>query len=140
MRGRTFCKLDCPVIIAAEQGIATPSLRLNLGKDGCSAPFEVNTILLTDNGRIGTVVHICRQMVTSREGIAHASVQRLSSRHGLTNREAQVLMRLCAGDTTGDIASRLQLSETTVRNHTQHVLEKLDVHSRTEALALVYGA
>jgi DNA-binding CsgD family transcriptional regulator len=140
MRGRAFCRLDCPVIIAAEQGHATPVLRLNLGKNGSSASFEVSTVVLTDDGRLGTVVHLCRQTVASRWGTALASVEQLSARHGLTNREAQVLSRLCAGEATSDIARTLRLSEITVRNHTQHVLEKLGVHSRTEALALVYSS
>ncbi len=56
----------------------------------------------------------------------------------LTVRELEVLRRLAHGESTGEISDRLCISRTTVRNHVQHLLEKLGAHSRLQALAVVY--
>ncbi len=54
----------------------------------------------------------------------------------LTPREREVLGLLTEGLDGATIAERLYLSRTTVRNHVQHILNKLEVHSRVEAVAL----
>lgn len=52
----------------------------------------------------------------------------------LTPRELEVLQLLAEGASTGQVAERLFLSPSTVRNHVQNVLTKLDVHSKLEAV------
>lgn len=54
----------------------------------------------------------------------------------LTPREREVLGLLTEGLDGPAIAERLFLSQPTVRNHIQHILTKLGVHSRAEAVAL----
>ena len=54
----------------------------------------------------------------------------------LTPREREVLQLLTEGLDGAAIANRLYLSQATVRNHIQHILAKLGVHSRVEAVAL----
>jgi DNA-binding NarL/FixJ family response regulator len=54
----------------------------------------------------------------------------------LTPREREVLQLLTEGLDGAAIADRLYLSQATVRNHIQHILAKLGVHSRVEAVAL----
>jgi NarL family two-component system response regulator LiaR len=56
----------------------------------------------------------------------------------LTAREQQILLLLSEGLTCTSISQRLSVSQTTVRNHIQHILSKLCVHSRTEAVAYAY--
>jgi DNA-binding NarL/FixJ family response regulator len=51
----------------------------------------------------------------------------------LTSREQQILAQLLQGGGTVGMASRLGISERTVRVHLQNVLDKLGVHSRAEA-------
>lgn len=54
----------------------------------------------------------------------------------LTPREREVLTLLTQGLDGATIAKELFLSPATVRNHIQHILTKLGVHSRAEAVAL----
>jgi PAS domain S-box-containing protein len=54
----------------------------------------------------------------------------------LTTRELQILRELAGGASTKEIASALAISPVTVRNHVQHLLHKLGVHSKTAAVAL----
>jgi DNA-binding NarL/FixJ family response regulator len=56
----------------------------------------------------------------------------------LTSRESEVLRLLALGLNQGDIARHLHISPATVGTHIQRVLSKLDVHSRTQAVALAY--
>ena len=56
----------------------------------------------------------------------------------LTAREVEVIGMLAAGHTTPEIASRLHISTLTARNHIQNVLEKLEVHSKAEAVAFAF--
>jgi DNA-binding NarL/FixJ family response regulator len=52
----------------------------------------------------------------------------------LTDRELEILRLLGRGGTTSSIAAELHISRTTVNNHVQHILRKLDAHTRLEAI------
>ncbi|MCX4619880.1 response regulator transcription factor [Streptomyces albogriseolus] len=52
----------------------------------------------------------------------------------LTARERDVLRESAGGSTVADIAARLHLSESTVRNHLSSAIGKTDTRNRTEAL------
>lgn len=54
----------------------------------------------------------------------------------LTPREGEILSLLAKGQGTLNIAKLLSISPNTVRNHIQHILEKLQVHNRLEAVAV----
>jgi LuxR family maltose regulon positive regulatory protein len=53
----------------------------------------------------------------------------------LSERELEVLQLIAEGLTNPEIASRLFLSLNTVKAHTRNIYGKLDVHSRTQAVA-----
>jgi two-component system nitrate/nitrite response regulator NarL len=50
----------------------------------------------------------------------------------------EVLGMLAAGRTTPEIAERLHISQLTARSHIQNILEKLEVHSKAEAVAFAF--
>jgi DNA-binding NarL/FixJ family response regulator len=54
----------------------------------------------------------------------------------LSDRESQVLCLLVEGQTNHEIAVTLCISSETVKTHVRHIIEKLGVHSRTEAAVL----
>lgn len=54
----------------------------------------------------------------------------------LTQRQLVVLRLLARGAETTEIARELGISATTVRNHVQHVLDKLGAHNRLQAVSL----
>lgn len=56
----------------------------------------------------------------------------------LTRRELEVLALLSEGISGATIARKLNISNTTVRNHIQHIQSKLGVHSKTAAVAYAY--
>jgi two-component system NarL family response regulator len=54
----------------------------------------------------------------------------------LTAREVDVLRRIAAGETNKEIGEALQISASTVKNHINNLLAKLDARDRTEAAML----
>ncbi len=70
------------------------------------------------------------------ERLAHAqgSADPASSGDALSDREHQVLTRVSRGMSNAEIATELQISARTVRNHVANIYAKIDVHSRAEAV------
>jgi len=54
----------------------------------------------------------------------------------LTPRERQVLQRIVAGQSTGQMAREMNVAMSTVRSHIGRILNKLDAHSQVQAAAI----
>lgn len=70
--------------------------------------------------------NIARRIVTS----FHATPQAL-----LTSRETDVLTQFCKGQSYKMIAETLFISEETIHFHIKNIYKKLQVHSKSEAVA-----
>ncbi|GII84718.1 DNA-binding response regulator [Sphaerisporangium siamense] len=56
----------------------------------------------------------------------------------LTARETEILRFVAYGLTNREIAGRLVLSEATVKTHVKHLMSKLDLNSRAQAVVVAY--
>jgi len=70
-----------------------------------------------------------------RTGLPQPHVPESQILEPLSEREFEVLQLIAAGLTNREIASRLFLALNTVKAHTRNIYGKLDVHSRTQAIA-----
>ncbi|WP_206795419.1 response regulator transcription factor [Amycolatopsis sp. MtRt-6] len=57
---------------------------------------------------------------------------------GLTDRELSVLRLLAAGRTTAEMARDLHVTKATVKSHISHLLLKLDLEERVQAVVVAY--
>jgi LuxR family transcriptional regulator, regulator of acetate metabolism len=94
--------------------------------------------LKSGNGAIWSEPNVGREPAAAEEPPALAAVPLLSGRSGtlalLTSREYEVLRLLAEGAANATIASRLVISEATVKSHVRHILRKLRAANRTEAV------
>ena len=73
--------------------------------------------------------------------IEETPVKRAGPRPDLTIRQQQLMVLVAKGFTNKEIASQLNLSEFTVRNHIHNILKQVDASSRSEAVQTIraYG-
>jgi PAS domain S-box-containing protein len=149
------CSQDCTVrqAVAKRHPISNFDLLMNTtnGRQWCNV-----SVLVAENGASTNpyAVHIIRPIdlrkrleilvrdfvvshtnVPAEEAVALISSTRAAAREAeLTDRELEILRLLGKGSTTSGVADQLHISRTTVNNHVQHVLRKLDAHTRLEAI------
>ena len=110
--------------------------------------------LLKDAPR-ATLLHAVRTVAAGDTLLAPAITRRLVERFinepsptdspppelgELTERERDVLLRLARGRANGEIARELFVSEATVKTHVAHVLRKLGLRDRVQAVVYAYEA
>ncbi|WP_433023468.1 response regulator [Kribbella sp. CA-294648] len=80
-----------------------------------------------------------RRLIQHLASAPHPDAARAAEvRAALTPREFGTLLEIATGDTNREIAERLHLSEATVKTHVGHVLAKLGLRDRVQAVVLAY--
>lgn len=82
----------------------------------------------------GRLMGRSQQPLQSGAVISHDSWDGQGVLEALTSRELEVLQSLAAGLSNKEIAADLGISEKTVKVHVSHILSKLGVYDRTQAL------
>ncbi len=84
---------------------------------------------------VGAIRSVAKGQLHFPKGIA-ARITEREGRAGLSPREQSVLSMISKGLTNKEIAHVLVISQFTVRNHVNHILEKLEASDRTEAVSI----
>lgn len=135
-----FCKPGCSMARLAEGGAATQPfpLRFDNGR-GKSQELSVRAVLApSQEPALWTVVHLLCRSETADMSYGRRIVTKTSPPSPLdplTMRERGILRLLADGHKSSVISRQLCISIVTVRNHIQHLNEKLGVHSQLEAVA-----
>jgi DNA-binding NarL/FixJ family response regulator len=85
------------------------------------------------------MVETIRQVYAGKRRVAPEIAAHLAEHLGdepLTSRELDVLRHVAGGNRNRDIATRLGISEETVKVHVKHIMEKLGATDRTHAIAI----
>ena len=151
--GNRYCSESCPVTQIATRGETVRHFGLQLrARDGHVVEMDVSILHLAVRPPDHFVlIHILKPMDRSAAGAPDASRESpprpmlVAVRESpdararkLTPREVEVLGMLAGGRPTPEIAERLHISTLTARNHVQNILEKLEVHSKAEAVAFAF--
>ncbi|HUX86572.1 MAG TPA: response regulator transcription factor [Chloroflexota bacterium] len=136
---RLVSKGDVPVVLVADSPSA-PALGslLESGLRGFLLPEttadEVGAALIAVAQGLTVLSPAAARLLTTGVGVALTDSLTSNSVEALTEREREVLRFLAAGLPNKTIASRLQISEHTVKFHVGAILAKLGATSRTEAV------
>ena len=154
-----FCSAECPVAGLADGNTGPKTFPLQVNdRNGDSIALTVTIALVPSACKNSWhVMHLLHKGIYADvlSAMDHANkantnssfVHRMSSKKcgtaeepvsRLTPREMQVLALLSEGNSGAVIAERLCISNTTVRNHIQHIQGKLNIHSQTETVAYTY--
>lgn len=153
--GNRYCSDSCPITQMATRGESVRNFELRFAaKDGHDLQTEVSVLHVpAPTPERFFLVHVVQtasrrpETPSGNDGNGNApprptlvSVRESDDARArkLTSREVEVLALLAAGNPTAEIASRLHISNLTARNHIQNILDKLEVHSKTEAVAFAF--
>jgi two-component system NarL family response regulator len=100
------------------------------------APFDdlVGALKAVDNGGAAVSPNMAGKLLdVTRQLLRHQELLQ-SRKPVLTGREIEVLSLVAEGQTSRQIGTLLFISENTVKNHIRNILDKLGLHSRSEAV------
>jgi len=152
--GNRFCDEGCALVHMVRRHEAVHRFELSLRKSS-GQRVDVSVLVVVVPGPRPSQFTILHVLAPLAAGVSPgAFVERIGTgaRHppvppgpaasspehqqALSTREAEILRLLADGLGTSEIADTLFISVATVRNHTQNILRKLDVHSKLEAVSL----
>jgi DNA-binding CsgD family transcriptional regulator len=136
--GKLLCRAKCGVQAQVRSGKLQKVRPAVLAVNG-DLPSAVDLLSLAVSPPVGPRIAILHVIKLSTKAAA-ANVVETSPCHepaayvGLSPREQEVLQHLTHGHGTDEIAEKLFVSSSTVRNHVRSILSKMKVHSRIEAV------
>ena len=89
-------------------------------------------------GAVITPAVLARVLGRLAEALPGPETTTTSPFDALTGREREVLIQVARGHSNAEIATALQVRETTIKTHVGHVLTKLRLRDRTQAVVLAY--
>ena len=105
-------------------------------KDGPAAEL-LNAIHVVAKGDTLLAPQITRRLIA--EFVRHPPpIHKPEQLKALTERELEVLKLVARGLSNAEIAGELYVSETTIRTHVRHILTKLGLRDRVQAVVLAY--
>ena len=107
-----------------------------------AAPPEdlIRSIRVVAQGDALLAPSVTRRLIEEFARRPAPSFRRSKDLKTLTERETEVLREVARGLSNAEIASTLHVSETTVKTHVAHLLDKLDLRDRVQAVILAYEA
>ncbi len=144
--GNRYCSDECPVMRMANRGETVRNFSLTLRSKEQSTLTTSMAVLQLRGGAVDDyflahIIHAAASPETPpppRPRLVAARESTDVRARKLTSREVEVLAMLAAGRSTPEIAERLHISQLTARSHIQNILEKLEVHSKAEAVAFAF--
>jgi DNA-binding NarL/FixJ family response regulator len=134
-----YCCENCPLreMVSRHESVHGFPLRLKSAREGQKqVPLSFLEIFGHSGKRL--LLHICHSSEevydVQNQYRDHTNHHEDAQRPVLTRRELEVLELLSEGKATRQIAEILCISPATVRNHVQHTMHKLRVHSRLETV------
>ena len=79
---------------------------------------------------------ISHSIFSCAEGVEQR-IRKLDESENLTPRQFDILVELAKGSTYGQIASKLVVTEGTIKTHIHNIFRKLGCHNRTQLVAYV---
>ncbi len=128
-RDRPFCSANCPVRRRLRYG--NREFRYRVLQRG-SHPQRLELLTFVMPGTPPQRDRVLHLILPEDRDAARVDLEYLGVR------EREILYLLANGSGTKEIAAKLCISVVTVRNHVQHILQKLKVHSRSEAVTLFW--
>src|SRR5262245_48996994 len=128
--GGTVCHPGCSIARLARQGWPVRCTDLHVRTPLGEKRLTISTIVVKDEQET-SILHPLREAAPPPPAPA-AGREREPE---LTPRQREILLFLTDGLLVKQIAARLSLSETTVRNHIRGILRELGAHSQLEAVA-----
>lgn len=109
-----------------------------LRKDVPAAELLTAVRAIAAGGAVIAPLVLARILARVAEALPAPETTTTSALDALTDREREVLVHVARGHSNAEIASALQVSETTIKTHVGHVLTKLRLRDRTQAVVLAY--
>jgi two-component system, NarL family, response regulator LiaR len=158
-RDHVWCRGNCAVTAKARMGQPVETFNtlatsksgklhwINISILALQTPEDDSPVILhlfRDASELKQREQFARQVLNLVENIQQIQpTGRAASRSSaladsLTTRELDVLRLLAQGQSTAQIALALSISKSTTRNHIQNIYQKLQVHTRAQAVAFAF--